>query len=178
MLCTALAGCSTSSATPAGQPALPTHASSAAAAPVAANASDTTKAPDTASPSDTPAVPSEAVSGSACSLVTAQDATKAIGQPMAVSGDSGTICVFSATADPSTVLGIQTYADVQSMAPMTQLEPTGEHLSVGDGGFWVPGIIFVHKGNRAFSATAANNANPDALKANFVALATTVLGRF
>lgn len=95
---------------------------------------------------------------------------------MTMSGDAGTICTFSATAEPSRVLAVVTYADAQSMAPMTQLEPSSEHLAaLGDSAFWANGIVFVHKESRALSVALVNTANPAARKANLVALATTVL---
>lgn len=120
--------------------------------------------------------------GGACGLVTVAEVTAAAGTPMAMSGDGGAICSFSATGDPSTVLYLQTYADVQSMTLMKQTETAGsEHIAgLGDDAFWnsTAQMVFVQTGTRGLSITlpslaAVGATQPDARKAPLVALATT-----
>lgn len=120
-----------------------------------------------------------AEAGSACSLVTLDEVTTAAGQPMMMSGDAGSICTFSATAEASFVIAVQSYPDLQSMRPMKQLEAGSEHLpGLGDDAFWANGIVFVQKGSRALAITAANVVNAAALKTGLVTLATAALARF
>jgi hypothetical protein len=123
--------------------------------------------------------------GSACGLVTADEVSAAAGKPIAVSADAGTICTFSATADPSFVVFLQIYNDQPSMALMTQLEAGSEHLAgIADDAFWnaTVGTVFVRKGSRAFSIALPSLANlsgsPDAIKANMGTLAKAALARF
>jgi hypothetical protein len=127
--------------------------------------------------------PTEAT-GTACGLVTVAEVTTAAGTPMAVSGDGGAICSFSATGDPSTVLYLQTYADVPSMSLMKQTETAGsDHIAgLGDDAFWnsTARTVFVRTGNRGLSITlpslaALGSTEPDALKTPLVTLATTAL---
>lgn len=149
--------------------------------------------PATASPSVSAATGGSAPSagaavgttGSACGLVTVEEVTTAAGQSMAMSGDAGTICTFSAVADPSFVVYVQIYNDKSSMGLMTQLEPASEHLDgMGDNAFWNPtvGTVFVQKGSRGFSVALPSLANlstsPAAVKANMVTLGKAALSRF
>jgi hypothetical protein len=125
-------------------------------------------------------------SGAACALVTADEATTAVGKPMHLTGGTDTICTFGEVADPSLFIYVQIYADEASMATPKQLEGAGgEHIDgLGDDAFWqgTAGMIFVQKGSRAFSFTLPSLANltssPDAIKANMVTLATAALARF
>lgn len=96
MLGTGLGACSSSGGTtpqptyttgPAGLP----HPSSAAAAPASGSY--------------------VAAAGAACGLVILTEVTTAVGQPMVISGDAGSICTFSDTASGSMVLPVTTYAD-------------------------------------------------------------------
>ena len=58
-------------------------------------------------------------------------------QPMKVTGDAGAICSYSAAADPSVLLYMQTFASRADMATDTQLEPSSEHVDgCGDDAFW------------------------------------------
>ena len=126
-----------------------------------------------------------APSGSACALVTVDEVGAATGQPMAVSGDAGTICTFSASADASLVLYVQIYNDTTSMGLMMQVEPGSDHLTgMGDDAFWnaTLGTVFVRRGDRGFSLGLPSLANlsgsPDAIKSSMVKLATAALTRF
>lgn len=172
ILCAATAGCSSS-----GGPA-------PAPAPATATAIDHTTGPgDQSQPSSASQAPasdsSVAAAGSACGLVTPTEVTTASGRPMTMSGDAGSICTFSATADASFVLLIQTYPDVQSMSPIKQLEPGSEHLpSFGDDAFWVNGIVFVQKGSRGLVVQVANVLDAASLRTKLLTLATAALARF
>jgi hypothetical protein len=66
---------------------------------------------------------------------------------------AGTICTYSASADPSTVVYIQLYPDAQSMGPAKAIEPGSHHLpGLGDDAFWsAAGTLFVQKGSRGFT---------------------------
>jgi hypothetical protein len=172
LLCIGLAACSGT----ASKTAAPTGSTQVAAP-------STGSAPVATAPA---AQASIGASGSACGLVTTDEVSAAAGKPMAVSGDAGTICTFSATADPSFVVFLQVYNDQPSMALMKQLEASGsEHLAgMGDDAFWntTVGTVFVMKGSRAFSIALPSLANlsgsPDAIKANLVTLAKAALARF
>lgn len=169
ILCAGLAACSSSG----GTTSPPIHATGPANQSQPSSASAAPGAPASAS--------SVAAAGSACGLVTLDEVITAAGQPMAMSGDAGSICSFSATADASFVIYVQTYPDLQSMRPMKQLEAAGsEHLpGLGDDAFWVNGIVFVQKGSRGLSITLPSlTASPAAVKAHLVTLATAALGRF
>jgi hypothetical protein len=161
LLSAGLAACSGSggtTATPAGNaPAgVPSASSRAATRPVTAN-------------------------GSACGLVTASEVATATGKPMAAGKGAGSICSYSATADPSLVVYVQIYPDTQSMAVPKQTEAGSEHLNgLGNDAFWtVAGNLFVQKGSRGFSinmpslALTSRTAPP-----TIVALATAALSRF
>jgi hypothetical protein len=91
--------------------------------------------------------------GSSCGLVTATEVGAATGKPMGQGADAGTICSYSATGDPSTVVYVQLYTDAHSMGAVKATEPGSEHLpGLGDDAFWtVAGTTFVQKGSRAFT---------------------------
>ena len=122
----------------------------------------------------------------ACGLVTADEVGTAIGKPAKLTGGAGAICTFGEIADPSVFVYVQIYADEAAMAVPKQLDGTGvEHLDgMGDDAFWVPvaGTLFVQKGSRGFSLSLPSLANltdnPDAIKANMVALGQDALARF
>jgi hypothetical protein len=123
---------------------------------------------------------------SACNLLSEADVTAAMKQPMKVSGGAGgAICAYSATADPSALLYVQTFASRAEMATYTQLQPSSEHIDgLGDDAFWNPTLdmVFVLKGDRACSVTSPSLANltgdPQASKSAMVDLAKIVLGKF
>jgi hypothetical protein len=162
LLCTGLAACSGSGG---GTTATPTHNPPAGV-------------PSSASPA---AARSVAASGSACGLVTVSEVAAATGKPMAAGNGTGSICSYSATADPSLVVYVQIYPDTQSMAVPKQVEAGSAHLhGLGNDAFWnTAGILFVQKGSRAFSISIPSLAltsrtAPPAI----VALATAALARF
>ncbi|MEO8715905.1 MAG: hypothetical protein ABI369_12910 [Acetobacteraceae bacterium] len=170
IFCAGLAACSSSSGTT--SPSIHTTGPAGQSRPSFASAAPASVAP-------------AAAAGSACGLVTLPEVTTAAGKPMTVSGDAGSICTFSATTDPSFLIAVQIYADAHSMALMTQLEPSSEHLAgLGDDAFWAaaPGVVFVKKGSRAFAVVPPSLANlstsPAAVKAKLVTLATAALTRF
>lgn len=104
---------------------------------------------------------------------------------MKASADSGGICAYSATADPSVVLYVQTFAGTADEATDMQLESSSEHIDgLGDNAFWNPSvdIVFVLKGARAFSVTSPSLANlagdPQVSKSRMVGLARIALRTF
>jgi hypothetical protein len=174
LLVVALGACSGSAATP--PPANPP----AAAASAAIGTTGSVAAPGSNAGSN-----AGGAAGSACGLVTVDEVVAAAGQPMAMSGDGGSICTFSAAADPSFVMYVQVYNDKPSMGMMMQVETGSDHLSgMGDDAFWnaTLGTVFVERGSRGFSVALPSLANlsttPAAEKANMVTLAQAALGRF
>jgi hypothetical protein len=170
LLVVALGACSGSAATP--PPANPP----AAAASAAIGTTGSVAAPGSNA---------GGAAGSACGLVTVDEVVAAAGQPMAMSGDGGSICTFSAAADPSFVMYVQVYNDKPSMGMMMQVEIGSDHLpGMGDDAFWnaTLGTVFVERGSRGFSVALPSLANlsttPAAEKANMVTLAQAALGRF
>jgi hypothetical protein len=162
LLCAGLAACSGSG----GANAAPAHNATSAGVP------------GSSSPVATSSV---AASGSACGLVTVSEVATATGKPMAAGQDGGSICSYSATADPSLVVYVQIYPDTQSMAVPKQTEAGSEHLNgLGSDAFWtVAGNLFVQKGSRGFSINMPSLAltSPKA-PPTIVALATAALSRF
>jgi hypothetical protein len=75
---------------------------------------------------------------------------------MGQGADAGTICSYSATTDPSTVVYVQLYTDAQSMGAAKATEPGSEHLpGLGDDAFWTAaGTMFVQKASRGFTISA------------------------
>jgi hypothetical protein len=126
-----------------------------------------------------------ATGGSACKLATVEQISAAAGKPVALSGGTDAICAYSATSDPGLFVYVQIYADKHSMAAMTQLEGVSQHVAgLGDDAFWAgpAGVVFVRKGDRAFSVSAPSLANltarPDAMKKQMVTLARQALTQF
>jgi hypothetical protein len=123
---------------------------------------------------------------SACHLLSEADVTTAMKQPMKVVGGAGdAICEYAATADPSVILAVQTFATRADAALYTQLETSSEHVDgVGDDAFWnsTLDMVFVTKRDRGFAVTSPSLVNltgdPQASKAAMVHLATIVLGKF
>jgi hypothetical protein len=110
--------------------------------------------PQASSAPDTPASQtSAATNGSQCGLVTASEVSAATGKAMGQGHDAGTICSYSATADPSTVVYVQLYTDAGSMGGAKATEPGSEHVpGLGDDAFWTAyGTMFVQKGSRGFT---------------------------
>jgi hypothetical protein len=98
---------------------------------------------------------------------------------------AGDNCAYSATDDPSFALEATAYEDTSSMATITSIESSSDHLAgLGDDAFWngTVGAVFVRKGTRGFSFTLPSFANltdaPAAVRAKMVALATAVAARF
>jgi len=151
------------------------------AAAAGAAASATAAATDTAN-----AAPASSDPGSACNLATVAEVSAGAGKPMKLTGGAGPICAFGAVDDPSFFIYAQIYNDAAGLATMTQVEGEGsDHLAgLGDDAFWnkTLGAVYVRKGSRAFSFTLPSLANmtdnPDAIKANMVALATAATARF
>jgi hypothetical protein len=122
---------------------------------------------------------------SACKLLSEGDVTAAMRQPMKVSGDGGSICSYSATADPSVVLYLQTFANKAEATTDTQLEPSSDSIDgLGDDAFWnsTLDLVFVQVGDRAFSVTSPSLAtlvgDPQASSTAMVGLAKIVLRTF
>ena len=113
--------------------------------------------------------------------MTTDEVTAAIGKPMGPGNAAGAICFFSATSDKSLVVYVQIYGDTQSLGAPKDVETGSHHLTgLGDDAFWSSGgILFVQKGNRAFtisvpSLALTSTTAPDAV----VTLATEAAGRF
>jgi hypothetical protein len=124
-------------------------------------------------------------SGSACGLATVAEISAGAGKPMELAGGEGTICTYHAVDDPSFFIYVQVYNDQDSMATTTQIESGSDHIDgLGDDAFFnkTVGVVFVRKGSRGFSFTLPSLANlttnPDAIKANMVALAKAAAARF
>ncbi|MGZ4769670.1 MAG: hypothetical protein ACXV8N_13480 [Ilumatobacteraceae bacterium] len=123
---------------------------------------------------------------SACQLLDEADVTAAMKQPMKVAGGAGAaVCEYAATADPSVLLAVQTFASRNDAALYTQLEPSSEHVDgLGDDAFWnsTLDMVFVSRGDRSFAVTSPSlvslTGDPQASKAAMVNLATIVLGKF
>ncbi|MGZ4700530.1 MAG: hypothetical protein ACXV98_04885 [Ilumatobacteraceae bacterium] len=123
---------------------------------------------------------------SACQLLGEAEVTAAMKQPMKVAGGAGAaVCEYAATADPSVLLAVQTFASRNDAALYTQLEPSSEHVDgLGDDAFWnsTLDMVFVSRGDRSFAVTSPSlvslTGDPQASKAAMVNLATIVLGKF
>jgi hypothetical protein len=155
-----------------------THAHSAA---TSTDSPETTPAQASlASEMPASAIASTGAHGSACGLVTAGEVSAATGKPMGPGTDAGTICSYSATADPSTVVYVQLYTDTQSMGAAKATETGSQHLpGLGDDAFWTAaGTIFVQKGTSGFTISTPSLAltSPDA-PAAIITLATAALNR-
>jgi hypothetical protein len=165
LLAVGLAGCSgardnTASVSRAALPTAPPHA--------------------TAAPGTSGVTSPAAADVSSCGLVTAGEVSTATGKAMGQGAGAGTICSYSATADPSTVVYVQLYNDAPSMGPAKAIEAGSEHLAgLGDDAFWARGgTLFVQKGNRGFtistpSLALTSSRAPTAIRT----LATDALGR-
>ena len=102
-----------------------------------------------------------------------------------VGGAGAAICEYAATADPSVLLAVQTFASRAEMATDAQLEPSSEHVDgLGDSAFWnsTLDMVFVRTGDRAFAVTSPSLANltgdPQASESAMVDLAKIVLRTF
>lgn len=141
--------------------------------------------PPTSAATTAVADPAAAGGGSACDLATADQVAAAVGKPVTPSGATDSICTFSATSDPGLFVYVQIYADKQSMGVMTQIEGISDHVAhLGDDAFWAgpAGVVFVRKGDRAFSLSIPSLANlsgdPDAVKSRMLTLAAQALANF
>ena len=176
ILCTALAACST------GTPAAPDPAKApGVTSPAAAALAQSAPALPPSSPTDTAeSSPTDAAPGAACALLTVKEVTTATGKPMTIRGDSPTICVFSATADPSDLLYVQLYLDPQSMTTLKDGETSSQHIpGLGDDAFYGGGIMFVQKGSHGFSILTPSLAvTGDAPPPQILSLAHAALPRF
>ena len=123
---------------------------------------------------------------SACKFLSESDVTTAMNQPMkVVGGAGGAICEYAATADPSVLLAVQTFATQQDASLYTSPEASSEHIDgMGDDAFWnsTLDMVFVRKGERSFAVTSPSLANLtgdiQGSEAAMVALAKIVLGKF
>jgi hypothetical protein len=133
-----------------------------------------------ADPGTSSAETSAAADASSCGLVTAGEVGAATGKAMGQGAGAGTLCSYSATADPSTVVYVQLYTDAPSMGPAKAIEAGSEHLAgLGDDAFWAAGgILFVQKGTRGFTISTPSMAltNTSAPKP-ILTLATDALAR-
>jgi hypothetical protein len=165
LLCASVAACSSTQSQ---------TAKSAASAPATAPT-------QASSVPETPAsIPSVAAHGSVCGLVTVSEVAAATGKSMGPGTNAGTICSYSATADPSTVVYVQLYTDTQSMGAAKATETGSEHLTgLGDDAFWTAaGTIFVQKGTHGFTISTPSLAlsSPNAPTA-IITLANAALNR-
>ena len=127
-----------------------------------------------------------ATDASACQLLSESDVSAAMKQPMKVSGGAGAaICTYSATADPSVLLAVQTFATRKDASLYETPEESSDHIDgLGDDAFWNSTLdtVFVRKGERSFAVTSPSLANlagdPQASKTALVTLATIVLSKF
>jgi hypothetical protein len=154
-----LAACSSSNS--------PTRATTNTSAALAQGSSTNSSTnPSPAAPTNTSAT---AANSSSCGLVTASEVSSATGKAMGQGADAGTICSYSATADPSTVVYVQLYTDAQSMDAAKATEPGSQHLpGLDDDAFWTAaGTAFVQKGSRGFTISIPSLAltSPSAPKA-------------
>ena len=123
---------------------------------------------------------------SACQFLSESDVSAAMKQPMKVSGGAGAaICTYSATADPSVLLAVQTFATRKDASLYESPEESSDHIDgLGDDAFWNSTLdtVFVRKGERSFALTSPSLANltgdPQASKTALVTLATIVLSKF
>ena len=89
---------------------------------------------------------------SGCRLASEADVSTAMKQPMKVDGGGGStdgLCEFAATADPSVLLVVQTFARLADASLYTGLESSSDHVAgLGDNAFWnsTLGVLFVVKG--------------------------------
>jgi hypothetical protein len=112
--------------------------------------------------------------------VTAGEVGAATGKAMGQGAGAGSICSYSATADPSTVVYIQLYTDAPSMGPAKAIEAGSQHLpGLGDDAFWAAGgIMFVQKGSRGFTISAPSLVlTSSSAPTPILTLATAALGR-
>jgi hypothetical protein len=132
----------------------------------------------------TPATPSagSGTDAGACDLLSEGDVTAAMRQAMKVSGDGGTICSYSATADPSALLYVNTFSSQSDMATDLQVESSSDHIAgLGDDAFWnsTLDLVFVRGGGRGLAVTSPSLASivgdPQASKATMVGLARIAL---
>jgi hypothetical protein len=123
---------------------------------------------------------------SACQLLSDSDVTTAMQQPMkVVAGAGAAICTYAATADPSILLAVQTFATRADATLYESLEPSSTHIDgLADNAFWnsTLDMVFVRQGERSFTLTSPSLANlagdPQASQAAMVALANIVLTKF
>ena len=131
-------------------------------------------------PGTSGATTSAAADVASCGLLTAGEVGAATGKAMGQGAGAGTICSYSATADPSTVVYVQLYTDAPSMGPAKAIEAGSEHLAgLGDDAFWAPGgIMFVQKGTRGFTISTPSLAlTSSSAPTTILTLATAALGR-
>jgi hypothetical protein len=158
-----------------------TTKTSNAASPRAANPASV----DASQSSDAPASAGSNTDDGACNLLTEADVSTAMNQPMKVSGGAAdAICSYSATADPSVLLYVQSFNTPTEMAVDTQLEAGSEHVDgLGDDAFWLDALdlLYVRTGDRAFAVTSPSLGNlsgdPQVTKTAMVDLANIVLNK-
>lgn len=117
--------------------------------------------------------------GEACTIVTKDAVSQAMGFPVALVSGAGLICIFQ-TADSSHNLAITLYHSQADMGLMLQIEPGSDHVAgLGDDAFFAGGeILFVRQGDHAieildadYFGSAVGSAPRDAL----IALARAAL---
>jgi hypothetical protein len=104
-------------------------------------------------------------------------------QAMKISGGAGSaICSYSATADPSALLYVNTFANQADMATDLQVESSSDHIAgLGDDAFWnsTLDLVFVRSADRGFAVTSPSLANlasdPQVSKATIIGLAKMAL---
>ena len=122
----------------------------------------------------------------ACSLVTVDAVSTAIGEPMSQVGGAASDCSYS-NADHSQQLLVHVFLDQTNMNnTVQQLESSSEHVDgLGDDAFWNGTIdtVFVRKGERGFTINSASLGaktpdDRDAPKNAMVTLATAAFSNF
>ena len=163
-----LAGCAGSTS---GAPSTPAQPAPAVSTQVAGPTSASVAGP-TGGAGD----PASAGTTAACTIVTYAAVGLAGGFSVARSSGAAGVCMFQ-NADSSTYLAVQLYDSQAAMAPLLQIEPSGEHVAgLGDDAFWVAaaGLLFVRKGDHgvefldpelapAMGASATDTSGRDAL---------------
>ena len=118
--------------------------------------------------------------GEACTIVTKDAVSLAMGFPVGLVAGAGPICTFQ-TADSSHLLAITIYHSQADMALMLQLEPGSDHVvGLGDDAYFAGGgdILFVRQGANAIEILDADlmgSAVGSAPRDAFIALAREAL---
>ena len=154
--------------------------------PSAARSQPARTTPAQTTPAAATSQPPAGGDASACTLVTADAVSTAVGEPMTQTGGEASDCAY-ANADQSQQLLVHEFPDQTNMNNLIQqLESSSEHVpGLGDDAFWngTIDVMFVRKGDRGFTISSASlgaktPSDPDAPKLAMVQLATAALANF